>query len=46
MEQQLKVNTTAKEVLYNVYDQGFPYLLIVQHYLMMAFTIIFPVLLL
>src|SRR5699024_7113002 len=40
----LKVNTTAKSVLYNVYDHGFPYLLIVPAYLMMAFTIIFPVL--
>ena len=40
----LKVNTTAKEVLYNVYDHGFPYLLIIPAYLMMAFTIIFPVL--
>ncbi|ALV21362.1 sugar ABC transporter permease [Carnobacterium antarcticum] len=40
----LKVNTSAKTVLYNVYDNGFPYLLIVPAYLMMAFTIIFPVL--
>ncbi|WP_313469234.1 ABC transporter permease subunit [Carnobacterium sp.] len=40
----LKVNTTAKSILYNVYDHGFPYLLIVPAYLMMAFTIIFPVL--
>lgn len=40
----LKVNTTAKSVLFNVYDQGFPYLLIIPAYLMMAFTIIFPVL--
>ena len=41
---ELPVNTTAKSVLYNVYDNGFPYLLIVPAYLMMAFTIIFPVL--
>lgn len=39
-----KVNVTVKEVMWNVYNAGFPYLLIVPAYLMMAFTIIFPVL--
>lgn len=39
-----KVNVTIKEVMWNVYNAGFPYLLIVPAYLMMAFTIIFPVL--
>lgn len=37
------VNRTAKDVLNNVFDGGFPYLLTIPAYLIMLFTIIFPV---
>lgn len=39
-----KVNRTMKEVIHNVGDEGFPYLLTLPAYLLMIFTIIFPVL--
>ncbi len=37
------VNRSAKEIIKNVFDGGFPYLLTVPAYLIMLFTIIFPV---
>lgn len=39
-----KVNRTVKDILLNVFDGGFPYLLILPAYLAMIFAIIFPVL--
>lgn len=39
-----KVNKTAKDILKNVYNQGFPYLFTIPAYLVMIFAIIFPVL--
>lgn len=39
-----KINRTMKEVIHNVGDEGFPYLLTLPAYLLMIFTIIFPVL--
>jgi arabinogalactan oligomer/maltooligosaccharide transport system permease protein len=39
-----KINRTMKEVIHNIGDEGFPYLLILPAYLLMIFTIIFPVL--
>ncbi len=38
-----KVNRTPKEILLNVYENGFPYLLTVPAYILMLFAIIFPV---
>ncbi len=40
----LKVNTTAKAIIENVLDDGFPYLLTLPAYLVMTIAIIFPVL--
>lgn len=37
------VNRSAKEIINNIFDAGFPYLLTVPAYLIMLFTIIFPV---
>ncbi len=39
-----KVPITAKETLTSIYENGFPYLLIIPAYLAMAFAIVFPVL--
>lgn len=39
-----KINRTMKEVIHNISDEGFPYLLTLPAYLLMIFTIIFPVL--
>lgn len=39
-----KVNTSAKEIIYNIGDGGFPYLLTMPAYLLMIFAIVFPVL--
>ncbi|MGX7023650.1 sugar ABC transporter permease [Vagococcus hydrophili] len=39
-----KVNTTAKSIIENVLDDGFPYLLTLPAYLVMTVAIIFPVL--
>lgn len=39
-----KVNQTAKEIIANMLDNGFPYLLTFPAYIAMIFTIIFPVL--
>lgn len=39
-----KVNTTAKSIVENVLDDGFPYLLTLPAYLVMTIAIIFPVL--
>lgn len=39
-----KVNTTTKEILTNMLDQGFPYLLTFPAYVLMIFIIVFPVL--
>ena len=39
-----KINLTMKEVIHNIGDEGFPYLLKLPAYLLMIFTIIFPVL--
>ncbi|MCW6682886.1 ABC transporter permease subunit [Aerococcaceae bacterium NML160702] len=39
-----KPSQTVKELLDSVYNNGFPYLLIIPAYLFMAFAIIFPVL--
>lgn len=39
-----KVNTTFKKMMANLADNGFPYLLTMPAYFLMAFTIIFPVL--
>lgn len=38
-----KVSITPKETLFNVYQNGFPYLLITPAYLLMIFVITFPV---
>lgn len=38
------VNTSAKDILLNTFDGGFPYLLTLPAYLAMIFAIIFPVL--
>lgn len=43
-QQGFKVNTTFKKMMANLADNGFPYLLTMPAYLLMAFTIIFPVL--
>lgn len=39
-----KPSQTVKELLSSIYNNGFPYLLIIPAYLFMAFAIIFPVL--
>lgn len=39
-----KINTTAKETLHAMSDEGFPYLLTLPAYLVMTVSIIFPVL--
>lgn len=39
-----KVNTSAKEIIFNIGDAGFPYLLTMPAYILMIFTIVFPVL--
>lgn len=39
-----KINRTAKEIIANMLDHGFPYLLTFPAYFAMIFTIIFPVL--
>lgn len=39
-----KVNVTTKEIVQNVFDKGFPYLLTLPAYIIMIFAIIFPVL--
>ncbi|HFU3958043.1 TPA: ABC transporter permease subunit, partial [Streptococcus suis] len=39
----IKVPTTLKDTLQNLYDKGFAYLLIVPSYLAMIFAIVFPV---
>ena len=38
-----KVNRSIKDILMNVYENGFPYLLTIPAYIMMIFAIIFPV---
>lgn len=38
-----KVNYSAKSILNNVYENGFPYLLTIPAYIIMVFAIIFPV---
>lgn len=40
----LPVSQTVKELANNIYNNGFPYLLIIPSYFFMAFAIIFPVL--
>ena len=40
----LKVNTTARQVIHNIGDGGFPYLLTMPAYILMIFAIVFPVL--
>lgn len=40
----LKVNTTARDMIYHAGDKGFPYLFTLPAYIMMVFVIIFPVL--
>lgn len=40
----LPVNQTVRELIENIYNNGFPYLLIVPAYIFMTFAIIFPVL--
>lgn len=40
----IKVNTTIKDILKNVYENGFPYLLTVPAFFVMIFAIVFPVL--
>ena len=40
----LKVNKTVKEIINNVLDSGFPYLLTLPAYIVMTIAIIFPVL--
>lgn len=37
------VNTTVNQMFQSVYDNGFPYLLIIPAYVFMAFAIVFPV---
>lgn len=39
-----KVNKSVKDLIHNVYESGFPYLLTMPAYLLMIFTIVFPVL--
>ncbi|MCP6683388.1 carbohydrate ABC transporter permease [Bacillus nakamurai] len=39
-----KINTTAKDMIWNAGDKGFPYLFTLPAYIMMVFVIIFPVL--
>src|SRR5699024_3118332 len=39
-----KLNHSIKDILINVYENGFPYLLTVPAYILMLFAIIFPVL--
>lgn len=39
-----KVNTTAKSIILNVFDEGFPYILTLPAYIVMTISIIFPVL--
>ncbi|MGX7419768.1 ABC transporter permease subunit [Carnobacterium gallinarum] len=39
-----KVNQTGKAIIHNLLDKGFPYLLTFPAYILMIFTIIFPVL--
>lgn len=39
-----KVNYSAKDILTNVYESGFPYLLTIPAYIIMVFAIFFPVL--
>lgn len=39
-----KVNHSAKDIMMNVYESGFPYLLTIPAYIIMVFAIIFPVL--
>ena len=39
-----KINTTAKEIINNILDEGFPYLLTLPAYVVMTIAIIFPVL--
>lgn len=39
-----KVNTTTKEIINNMLDEGFPYLLTLPAYIVMTIAIIFPVL--
>lgn len=38
-----KVNHSAKDILTNLYESGFPYLLTVPAYILMLFAIVFPV---
>ncbi|MBP1040749.1 sugar ABC transporter permease [Vagococcus sp. BWB3-3] len=40
----MKVNVTAKEIIHNMFDNGFPYVLTLPAYIVMTFAIIFPVL--
>lgn len=39
-----KVHTDVRSIMKNVYENGFPYLLIIPSYIFMAFAIVFPVL--
>ncbi|MDT2831450.1 ABC transporter permease subunit [Vagococcus carniphilus] len=39
-----KINTTTKEIINNILDEGFPYLLTLPAYVVMTIAIIFPVL--
>lgn len=39
-----KISTTFKEMVANIYQDGFPYILIIPAYIFMAFAIVFPVL--
>lgn len=38
-----KVNRSAKDILNNLYESGFPYLLTIPAYILMLFAIVFPV---
>lgn len=40
----MKVNVSTKEIINNMFDHGFPYVLTLPAYLVMTFAIIFPVL--
>ncbi|WP_314059719.1 sugar ABC transporter permease [uncultured Vagococcus sp.] len=40
----MKVNVSAKEIIHNMFDNGFPYVLTLPAYIVMTFAIIFPVL--
>ena len=40
----IPVHTTLKEMVHGIYENGFPYLLIIPSYVAMTFAIIFPVL--